>query len=291
MKGTIYGPYEPPVIQDKPSVRTSAPSPNSPPLRMNWGGTSTIVFDAKGFLSPEIYVSHRDLLEVSKEAPKLTEFARFDAGVAYANSVTLDKIYPLEHSQTFLQHLRQMTNETVGKGFPTPFEHSLMNTKRREKERLRSRSSSELDCHAIARYLLAQRDDDAGDLISNRKLQKLVYYAQGFSLALYDRPLFPESIEAWAHGPVVPELYQEYESYGSGPLPFPSGCDFSRFDTQTRELLDEVYGTYGQFSAWKLRDMTHSEPPWCDTPVGHEIRHDSLSNFFATRTFSESESE
>ncbi|HSX79064.1 MAG TPA: type II toxin-antitoxin system antitoxin SocA domain-containing protein, partial [Candidatus Saccharimonadia bacterium] len=61
-----------------------------------------------------------------------------------------------------------------------------------------------LDCYDVAQYFLAKADEDAGDLMSNLKLQKLVYYAQGFALALLDKPLFPQCIEAWIHGPVVP---------------------------------------------------------------------------------------
>lgn len=141
----------------------------------------------------------------------------------------------------------------------------------------------ELSCHDVAQYFLAQMDEDAGDLISNLKLQKLVYYAQGFALALYGRPLFPEGIEAWTHGPVVPALYHEYKGHGSAAIPFPNGIELPNVDEETRELLDEVYAAYGQFSAWKLRDMTHSEPPWRETPAGQEIRHDDLSDYFATR--------
>ena len=143
--------------------------------------------------------------------------------------------------------------------------------------------SSMMSCHDVAQYFLAQIDEDAGDLISNLKLQKLVYYAQGFALALNGKPLFAERIEAWTHGPAVPDLYREFKGYGSRAIPFPSGFEFTDFDAKTRELLDEVYATYGQFSAWKLRDMTHSEPPWRKTPAGEEIRHDDLSDFFATR--------
>lgn len=119
-----------------------------------------------------------------------------------------------------------------------------------------------LSCDDIARYFLAQTDEDAGDLISNPKLQKLVYYAQGFCLALYDRPLFPESLEAWIHGPVVPELYRTYQDYAVHPIPRPNDLDFSRYENWVKELLDEVYAVYGQFSAWKLRNMTQEEPPW-----------------------------
>ena len=68
-------------------------------------------------------------------------------------------------------------------------------------------NSFKLSCHAVAQYFLAQMDEDAGDLVSNLKLPKFVYYAQGFSLVHHGcRPLFPERIEVWMHGSVVPEL-------------------------------------------------------------------------------------
>ena len=122
-----------------------------------------------------------------------------------------------------------------------------------------------MNCFDAAKYFLAQADDESGDLISNLKLQKLVYYAQGLHLALYDKPLFPEAVEAWTHGPVVPELYHAYKHHEAGSIPRPGDLDFSTFDAPTRELLDEVYSVYGQFSAWKLREMTHEEAPWKET--------------------------
>lgn len=117
-------------------------------------------------------------------------------------------------------------------------------------------------CFDVAKYFLAQSCEDAGDLISNLKLQKLVYYAQGFSLALHDEPLFQEPIEAWMHGPVVPALYRAYRDYGSNAIPAPANFDASIFSHKEKQLLEEVYDVYGQYSAWKLRQLTHSEAPW-----------------------------
>jgi uncharacterized phage-associated protein len=139
-----------------------------------------------------------------------------------------------------------------------------------------------LSCFDVAKYFLTQVDEDAEDFITNLKLQKLSYYAQGFYLAINDEPLFPEVIEAWQHGPVVPDLYQEYKIYGANPIPIPGDIDFSLFNTEIRELLDEVYCVYGQFSPWKLRDMTHSEPPWIEAyQKGNSvISLASMSKFF-----------
>jgi len=141
-----------------------------------------------------------------------------------------------------------------------------------------------LRCYDVAKYFLAQVDEDAGDLISNLKLQKLLYYAQGFHLALYDEPLFPEPIEAWTHGPVVPELYYYYKKYGVGAIPYPKDVDFSIYDERTKSLLDEVYSVFGQFSAWKLRNMTHEEEPWkLAAQTSGQISHQSMKEYFKTQ--------
>jgi uncharacterized phage-associated protein len=140
-----------------------------------------------------------------------------------------------------------------------------------------------LSCYDVAQYFLAKADEDAGDLMSNLKLQKHVYYAQGFALVLLNKPLFPQCIEAWIHGPVVPALYHEYKSYGTDAIPSPRELDFSKYDQETRDLLDEVYAVYGQFAAWKLRNMTHQESPWCMTPPGQEITHDALRAYCKTQ--------
>lgn len=135
----------------------------------------------------------------------------------------------------------------------------------------------------VANYFLAQADEDAGDSISNLKLQKLVYYAQGLHLALFDAPLFDEPLEAWMHGPVSPALYRVFRDYGSAGIPVPQGANFDALNDEQKEFLDEVYSVYGQFSAWKLRNMTHEEAPWKDTPSNMVISHEALKEFFVTR--------
>jgi len=135
----------------------------------------------------------------------------------------------------------------------------------------------------IARYFLALTDEDAGDSITNMKIQKLVYYAQGFHLAIYDKPLFLEPIEAWTHGPVIPILYHAFKQHGPESIPTPTDLDFSDYDDQIKDLLNEVYKVYGQFSAWKLRNMTHEEMPWVNATQGDgTISIDDLREYFKT---------
>jgi len=132
----------------------------------------------------------------------------------------------------------------------------------------------------VAEYFICLTDPDVGDLISNLKLQKLVYYAQGFHLAMHDTVLFDGDIVAWEHGPVVEDLYHTYKYYGAGALPHPEQFDDTVFTQPQKDLIKEVYEVYGQFSAWKLRNMTHSESPWIDTPRNSVINPELMKSFF-----------
>ena len=50
------------------------------------------------------------------------------------------------------------------------------------------------------------------------------------------------------------------------------------------ELVSEVYDVFGQFSAWKLRNMTHEESPWKDNEDrAGEISFDEMKRYFKTR--------
>ena len=120
-----------------------------------------------------------------------------------------------------------------------------------------------------------------GDSITNLKLQKPLYYAQGVSLALNDAPLFSEPIEAWIHGPVVPKVYHTYKQHGGERIPVEQ-VNLEAYPTDIRELLDEVNDVFGQFSAAKLRAMTHNEPPWKDTPPGAVISPELMKTYFKT---------
>ncbi len=142
--------------------------------------------------------------------------------------------------------------------------------------------TTKLTCFDVADYFLSLVDEESGDSISNLKLQKLVYYAQGLHLACYDAPLFSEDILAWAHGPVVRELYDRYKSFGSNPLPPNTDMDFDKYDGETQGFLDEIYQMFGQYSAWKLREMTHQEAPWVEAHKRRTtiISHAALKSHF-----------
>ena len=133
----------------------------------------------------------------------------------------------------------------------------------------------------IAAYFLSITDPEDND-VSNLKLQKLCYYAQGLCTAMRGAPLFSDRIEAWDHGPVVPNLYHKFKGHAADPIPAPPDFDRDEIEPADREALNDIYEFYGQYSAWRLRNMTHDEKPWADAykTAHREIRVDALAEFF-----------
>lgn len=61
--------------------------------------------------------------------------------------------------------------------------------------------------YEVAQHLIRLAEfEEEPDYLTHLRLQKLLYYVQAWSMAMRSRPMFPERIEAWGHGPVVPNL-------------------------------------------------------------------------------------
>ena len=140
----------------------------------------------------------------------------------------------------------------------------------------------------IARYFLRRVDREAGDTISPLKLQKLVYYAQAWSLVLRNKPLFAQYIEAWVSGPVVRDVWDEYLAYKYRDIPAPADLDIELASDEI-EVLEEVWNAYGELSAKRLQDLTKSETPLLNARQGLEpaqkstnvISHDDMKSYYA----------
>ena len=138
----------------------------------------------------------------------------------------------------------------------------------------------------VAQWLLieAQRQHIS---LTHMQLQKLLYYAQGYSLGMTGEPLFEEAIEAWQHGPVVPNVYNAYRQCGDGILPVPQcECDMP---SDIQPLIASLISEKGSCSATQLRNMTHSEDPWRDTAQLQEITKEKLEKYFESEFWTSDE--
>lgn len=130
---------------------------------------------------------------------------------------------------------------------------------------------------------------EVGDPITNLRLQKLVYYAQAWYLAIYGERLIDDQFEAWVHGPVCPALYRRFRDYRWNPIteevPAPV------LPPKVSEHLEEIMDVYGSYSAWDLERLTHAERPWLsargdlapDEPAAEAISEDEMREFYASR--------
>lgn len=144
-----------------------------------------------------------------------------------------------------------------------------------------------LSCFDIADYFISIANE-TGSFISNLKLQKLVYYAQAWHIALHDSPLFEEDFEAWVHGPGIPSLYKEYKSFGWQPILKDAAPKLS---DDVYQFLDEVAEEYFACDAYELEQMTHAEDPWNrargnlspDEPSNEVIKKEWMKEFYGAR--------
>lgn len=145
---------------------------------------------------------------------------------------------------------------------------------------------------AVARYLLHLAGGSEEPCpVTHMQLQKLMYYVQGWSLATTGRPAFQGRIEAWQHGPVVKPLFPKFASHKNRPIPAKEASDAGPLTADERALIESVWERYGQYSAPRLRAMTHAEAPWRDArgdlPEGEPsttlITDESMKLFFESQ--------
>ena len=125
---------------------------------------------------------------------------------------------------------------------------------------------SAIDTAKLALALLKNSDDDIVEYTSRLKLLKLLYYIQGYHLAMFNAPLFNDKMEAWLHGPVVPSVYKWVKDMTDEKLQDEAMNDEQmgalNLHPQQTELISEVLKIYNKYSAYGLRDKTHTEMPW-----------------------------
>lgn len=137
----------------------------------------------------------------------------------------------------------------------------------------------------VAKFILQRQGE-----MTAMKLQKLVYYAQAWSLVWDEEPLFSERIEAWANGPVVPDLYDRHRGlFRVNASTFHDGR-ISDLSERKRKTINGVLEFYGSKTAQWLSDLTHLEAPWkdargdndpgerCNSEITHAAMHEYYSS-------------
>lgn len=129
------------------------------------------------------------------------------------------------------------------------------------------------DARAIANFILDEFDAWQNE-ISNKKINKLIYFCHGFSLVRHTQPLIKNHIEAWVHGPVVKVVYDAFKHFEYHPITsrasyfdYVTGkqtlVNYEQLSAQQIVLIRNVVSHFAKYSADDLEDMTHTQfGPW-----------------------------
>lgn len=147
------------------------------------------------------------------------------------------------------------------------------------------KEESSMDVMNLARDVI-RYSDRHGKLVSNLKLQKTLYYIQGYCLKFFSRKAFDNAIVHWAYGPVVLDAYYGYSIFGGEPITLPideeSSSDnlFAGYSPSMKTVIEKVINKCNDCSAPSLVRQTHGELPWMDTKRNEEITVDSIQRYF-----------
>lgn len=142
----------------------------------------------------------------------------------------------------------------------------------------------------VANYFLDLAEEE-GKQLTPMQVQKLVYFAYGWYLALTGQILVEEQVEAWPYGPVFPRLYYALKQYGGGPIegrvPNPDSNSVTAISESDKRILRRVWDVYGSWSAVQLSQLTHlPDGPWYNTRrqsldrIGTDIPDSDIREYF-----------
>ena len=120
------------------------------------------------------------------------------------------------------------------------------------------------------------------------KLIKITYIAHGWMLAVHNRPLISEDVEAWQYGPVIPELYREIKRFGKNSIEALDDIDCVDLDNQENSIVTQTHEKYSGFRAAQLVELTHKEgTPWFEVTDGGRdigrglvIENDKIADYY-----------
>lgn len=144
------------------------------------------------------------------------------------------------------------------------------------------------NAHDVALFFIEIAQEQAkknlGDPMTNLRLQKLLYFAQGWHLSRYGRPLFEEELLKWPYGPVVKSVYQKYSSFKKEGISTEESLDADAFTQDEYSLLLDVVREYDQFATSRLVDMTHEGgTPWDRANPQGVISKESIRDYFRAK--------
>lgn len=114
----------------------------------------------------------------------------------------------------------------------------------------------------VAAWFLRKTNRAAGETIAHTKLQTLIYFAEAWSLAVRERPLFDEALLACGHGPVVQSVWEKLSVRGWNDLGPDELASEVCFEAEVADLLEDVFNAYAALDLTLLEQLPQRDQPW-----------------------------
>lgn len=162
--------------------------------------------------------------------------------------------------------------------------------------------SAPYDGRKIANLLLDSFDSVQWE-ISNKKMNKVLFFVHGVGLSRLNYPLVRNHIEAWDHGPVVDVVYHSFKEFERLPITRKATAfsyvndqeetlSYDDIDERDRNFIVRVAAHYLRHSADELEAMTHEiDTPWTivrstsvqDRGIRNRIPDELIRGYFVKR--------
>lgn len=122
---------------------------------------------------------------------------------------------------------------------------------------------------------IVRQYEEHGAHITNLKLQKVLYYAQMYSLQENGCALFDDDFQAWRHGPVIPGVYEIFRKYVSGEIKSDDIViknSHVTIDASAYNTISHIVEQSLPIDAWDMVFKTHETRPWKDTYIPNQNR-------------------
>lgn len=113
--------------------------------------------------------------------------------------------------------------------------------------------------YAVINWFLSQMTDEAP--MTHLALQKLLYFAQGWNRVWNHEWLFETDCEAWVHGAVFRDVYDEFKKFSYNPLPkVEIETQLSKNELEVLNFVKIYY--FDVYTAKSLEKICHLEEPY-----------------------------
>jgi uncharacterized phage-associated protein len=122
--------------------------------------------------------------------------------------------------------------------------------------------------------LLISRPDTHTFALTNLRLNKLLYFIQGWALTSRREGIIRNHFLAWKYGPIVKPVFESFKIYGDGTITEParyldyaSGerrpVAYDQISAADAQIIMRVFSAYDRYTTGQLVQMSH-EPggPW-----------------------------